>query len=60
MIKLHVWTEIARWTFKHGVPLQALRDAPHWHTRTRKGWYAYPDDPSLLGEVLLRGFAEGA
>jgi len=57
--KARVWDEVARWTFRHGVVLQVVGGVQHWKARPRRG-YAFPADPSLLGEVLLRGFAEEA
>jgi hypothetical protein len=57
--KPRVRDEIAGWTFRRGFALQAVGGALHWKARRRNG-YMFPADPSLLGEVLLRGFAEGA
>jgi hypothetical protein len=51
--------ETPRWTLNTGVTHRNLGGVDHWQPDSRRG-YAFPAEPSLLGEVLLRGIAEGA
>jgi hypothetical protein len=48
------WNAISRWTF-----MLSGTTAQGTGVRIRRG-YAFPAEPTLLGEVLLRGIAEGA
>lgn len=52
----------AYWTFKRQVVGRVTTPkgkSPIRISRRRRG-YVYPDDPSLFGEVILRGIAENA
>jgi hypothetical protein len=58
MIKKRLWSEIAGWTFRSDLAHHLVGGSEHWKSRRRQG-YAFPAEPTLLGEVLSRGFAEG-
>lgn len=59
MSKPRTWTELAQWTFKNAMTPRTVGGAVLRREEPRSG-YAYPDDPTMIGEVLLRGIAEGA
>lgn len=60
------WKVVQDWTFHLGLTSAAKggsvkRGGKRTEARPRgHGCYRYPDDPSLLGEVLVRSFREGA
>jgi len=51
--------ESARWTLNAGVTHRNRGGNERWQPDSRNG-YAFPVEPSLLGEVLLRGISESA
>jgi hypothetical protein len=52
------WTDPSRWTFQNEMVYRAVGGPMRWGIRRRRG-YELPAEPTLLGEVLLRGIVEG-